>query len=76
MALSDANSKAIVKQEFINILGAPASDAQLELICTVIGKAINRILKEDAVVTSAGTSVVSSGSSSGSWPVTSTGTIS
>jgi hypothetical protein len=58
----------------------PAPDAkitsgQLEAMWQAVGREIVDEIKNFAVVTNEGTSVVSSGSSAGSWPVTSVGEV-
>lgn len=52
-----------------------ADTSRLTPFWTAICKGILDHIKAAAVVTNTGTSVVASGSSSGSWPVTSTGQV-
>ena len=54
---------------------AKITPAEMELMWQKVGKEIVDEITNFAVVTNVGTSTVSSGSSSGSWPVTSIGEV-
>lgn len=72
MAMSESDLKNELKSEFQDIattLGLPVlNSTQLDLFCQAIADAVVNHIRTNAQAT--GTTVVSSGSSAGSWPTT------
>lgn len=70
MALTKASLSTKLETEMTALLGAPADPVLRKKMLDAIAKAVVDEIQANAVVT--GTSVVSGGSSSGTWPVTGT----
>lgn len=76
MAMDIGNLGDEIKAEIEALYGTPQDSQRLQDFCDAIAKAVVLHIQNNAQVSSSGTAVVSSGSSSGSWPTTTTGTIS
>ena len=70
MALTKASLSTKLETEMTALLGVPADPVLRKKMLDAIAKAVVDEIQANAVVT--GTSVVSGGSSSGTWPVTGT----